>query len=242
MKSIYSCRNWLIGLTGITLLVFFSSYGNKQVHPGLNSKMVLKFLDRNNKGDYSMPEFRKYKFYFDKIELQGQGITKDGLFSDQDETAASRGFGFFLSSEGKKTMTVSQWIAHGGMAADVPEVPASLRHFYDPTRPVGERYLTDITNAKILGTLQKYVLSNPHTDGVQWALGKPGDISEGAQDHKFTWEHGKIWMEMALREPDARKKDGYMALAWRALGETLHMIADNGCPPHVRNDAHPSRL
>ena len=31
-----------------------------------------------------------------------------------------------------------------------------------------------------------------------------------------------------------------MAKAWRSLGETLHMIADNGCPAHVRNDAHPA--
>ena len=33
-----------------------------------------------------------------------------------------------------------------------------------------------------------------------------------------------------------------MAKAWRSLGETLHMIADNGCPVHVRNDGHPAFL
>jgi len=49
-------------------------------------------------------------------------------------------------------------------------------------------------------------------------------------------------MKMALRETNQDKKNEYMAGAWRALGETLHMIADNGCPSHVRNDAHPSPL
>jgi len=45
---------------------------------------------------------------------------------------------------------------------------------------------------------------------------------------------------MALKETNENKKNEFMAKAWRSLGETLHMIADNGCPPHVRNDAHPS--
>ena len=93
-----------------------------------------------------------------------------------------------------------------------------------------------------MGTLQKYVLTNPHIDGVQWALGTPGDHSTGIQDHQYTWERGKLWIQMALKETNENKKNEYMAGAWRSLGETLHMIADNGCPPHVRNDAHPSPL
>jgi hypothetical protein len=93
-----------------------------------------------------------------------------------------------------------------------------------------------------MGSLQKYALTNPRTDGVEWALGKPGDHASGVQDHQYTWERGKEWMRMALKEINQSKKDEYMAKAWRSLGETLHMIADNGCPPHVRNDAHPSPL
>jgi hypothetical protein len=46
-------------------------------------------------------------------------------------------------------------------------------------------------------------------------------------------------MKGALEESDPEKRNKYMARAWRSLGETLHMIADNGCPPHVRNDGHP---
>ena len=199
----------------------------------------MDFLKQNNKGDLSLPEFRKYTFYFlQGVTLKGTAITKDGFFSAND--VASAGFGYGYSEEGPAEMTPKFWISHGGYSADVPEVPASLRHFYDPTKDEGNRYLTDIADAKIMGSLQKYVLTNPHTDGVQWALGTPGDLSTDVQSHQYTWERGKAWMRLALRETDKDKKDEYMAKAWRSLGETLHMIADNGCPPHVRNDAHPS--
>ena len=112
----------------------------------------------------------------------------------------------------------------------MPQVPASLRHFYDPTKPPGDRYLTEIANAVIMGSLQKYVLTNPHTDGVEWALGKPGDLSANVQDHYYTWERGKSWMQLALKELSKEKQDEFMAKAWCSLGETLHMITDNGCP------------
>ncbi len=241
MKAISYFRFPLLVLASSMIIVIFTSYGNKNVHPDLNSMMVDAFLKRNNKSDFSQGDFKKYTFFFEAgTTLKGAAIVKDGLFSDLDVTAAGWGLGFKLSSEGPAEMTPKKWISSGGYSADVPEVPASLRHFYDPTRSAGDRYLTDINTAIVMGTLQKYVLTNPRIDGVEWALGKPGDISEGVQDHKYTWEHGKIWMLMALREPKQDKRNEYMANAWRALGETLHMIADNGCPPHVRNDAHPS--
>jgi hypothetical protein len=243
MKTIKDFRFPFLVILGSLIIVLFTSYGNKKVHPDINSMIVDAFLKRNTKSDFSEGDFKKYTFFFEAgTTLRGTTIVKDGLFSDLDVTAAGWGLGTNLSSEGAAEMTPKKWISTGGYAADVPEVPASLRHFFDPTRSAGDRYLTDITNAKIMGTLQKYVLTNPRIDGVEWALGKPGDISEGVQDHKYTWEHGKLWMQMALREPKQEKRNEYMANAWRALGETLHMIADNGCPPHVRNDAHPSPL
>jgi len=241
MKSTRTLRFTLSLLLGAFILVIFANYGNKKVHPDLNSLMVDAFLKQNNKGDFSSNDFKKYIFYFEKgVTLKGTAIIKDGLFSAGDVAAV--GFGYGYSDEGSATMTPKQWISDGGYSADVPEVPASLRHFYDPTRPTGDRYLTDITNARIMGSLQKYVFTNPRIDGVEWALGKPGEHSTSVQDHQYTWERGKLWMQMALKESDEDKKEEYMAKAWRSLGETLHMIADNGCPPHVRNDAHPSPL
>lgn len=241
MKSTALFRLSLSLLAGSLLLLLFSNYGNKKAHPDLNTLMVDAFLKRNNQGDFSQADFKKYMFYFEKgVTLKGTAIIKDGLFSANDVAAA--GWGYNYSEEGPAEMTPKQWITVGGYSADVPEVPASLRHFYDPTRSAGERYLTDITNARVMGSLQKYALTNPKTDGVEWALGKPGDRSTSVQDHQYTWERGKQWIQIALKETDKARKDTYMAKAWRSLGETLHMIADNGCPPHVRNDAHPSPL
>lgn len=242
----------LLLMSGISLILLFTSYGNKKVHPDLNAMMVDAFLKRNNQGEFSLKEFQKYTFNFDQADkLKGYAVVKNGYFSANDIAAAGviGDIGAVADKystidvycdEGLTERTTKQWIMGGGFSADVPEIPASLRHFYDPTRNEGDRYLTDIANSKVMGTLQKYALSNPHTDGVEWALGKPGDLSADAQSHQYTWERGKMWMQMALHELKKDKRNEFMAKAWRSLGETLHMIADNGCPPHVRNDAHPS--
>ncbi len=252
IKDIFSIS--ALVLSAIIILVLFTGYGNKKVHPDLNAMMIKKFLEKNNKGDFSQKEFRKYTFFFEQdMKLKGLGVIKEGLFSPNDLAAAGvvGDAGAVIDyntplniycEEGTAEMTPQGWIVHGGLAADVPEVPASLRHFYDPTRNVGDRYLTDIANSKLMGSLQKYALTNPHTDGIEWAIGQPGDKSNDAQSHQFTWERGKMWMQMALQEAKDDKRNEFMARAWRALGETLHMIADNGCPPHVRNDAHPSPI
>ena len=56
-------------------------------------------------------------------------------------------------------------------------------------------------------------------------------------EHRYNWEQAKYHVYLALIEPQNRNK--HMAFAYRALGETLHMIADMGCPAHVRDDSHP---
>ncbi|MBK6937550.1 MAG: hypothetical protein IPH18_12175 [Chitinophagaceae bacterium] len=242
----------LVAAAGILLL--FTSYGNKKVHPGLNGYMLDKFMTRCKNQGFAGSRFEHYGFYFKEWgKIRGTAITKNGLFSPGDVAAAGvvgdigaivdkNVVSAVYSDEGTMEMTPREWITDGGFAADVPEVPASLRHFYDPTRPAGSRYLTDITNARIMGAIQKYALTNPRMDGLDWALGKPGDKANSAQDHQYTWEKGKNWIRMALQEPDKDKRNELMAAAWRSLGETLHMIADHGCPPHVRDDAHPSPL
>lgn len=73
---------------------------------------------------------------------------------------------------------------------------------------------------------------------MEWAVGQAGTF--GVLEHNYTWENGKQFMKGALEEADPVKRREMMSRAWRSLGETLHMIADNGCPSHVRNDAHPS--
>lgn len=198
--------------------VMLTGYGNKVVHPNLNVAMFETFLLKNNKGSMSMPKYTNYKFRLDQYELLGTAIIKSGLF-------------LYDTEEGDSKLTGINWIKNGGDWADVPMVPASLRHFYDPTQKEGERYLQDTANARLMGFMQSQ-LSNPKTDGVEWAI--------RLQEHQYNWENGKLWLKKAFEESNQTMRDKYMAAAWRSLGETLHMIADNGCPSHVRNDAHPS--
>lgn len=240
-------------LTMLAFLLLFTGYGNKKVHPDLNRFMLEQFVKQAAGKDFAGSKFEQYLFYLnDWGKIRGTAITKNGLFPPGDvsggDVVGDLGIGFekvgvsIYSDEGPAEMTPREWIIDGGFAADVPEIPASLRHFYDPTKPAADRYLTDIANSKIMGNLQRYALTNPRTNGLDWALGTPGQKAGGVQDHQYTWERGKEKMRFALQEPDPAKRNALMAFAWRSLGETLHMIADHGCPPHVRDDAHPSPL
>lgn len=225
--------------------LFLLSYGNTKNHPTINGFIVESFLKKNNKGTFSMSKFKNYEFDFEKSKLKGDYITKPGLLnpSEIDNWKGDQLSNFELVglnptyTEEPREESPKKWIEHGGFSADEPEVPASLRHFYDPTRSDEERYLTDKVNSKVMSWFQSN-FKNPKTDGLQWALGTQGNF--GVTEHLYTWEHGKKYIQAALQEVNPNKRKNYMAKAWRSLGETLHMIADHGCPPHVRNDGHPS--
>lgn len=239
----------VLNTLGIIIVVasalLFLGYGNTKNHPTLNGFIVESFLSKNNKGDFSMTKFKNYQFDFKKPKLKGDYITVPGLFNpseidnfagDQLSNAELVGLNPTYTEESRE-VSPEEWIRHGGFSADVPEVPASLRHFYDPTRREGERYLTDTVNSKVMSWFQSN-FKNPKTDGLDWALGTQGNY--GVLEHTYTWEHGKKYMKAALEETNPEKRKNFMAKAWRSLGETLHMIADHGCPAHVRNDGHPS--
>lgn len=236
----------IIIIIALGFWILLTGYGNTKNHPTLNTFIVKHFTVKNNKGGVSMSKFRNYQFNFERVKLKGNYITAPGLFNPSEINSFSKEIAFWVSEKiyGKATFTEEmrektpiEWISHGGYSADVPEVPASLRHFYDPTRPAGKRYLTDDVNGKLLSWTQSK-FQNPETDGVEWAIGQAGSF--GAREHNYNWENGKQFMKGALEEADPAKRREMMARVWRSLGETLHMIADNGCPSHVRNDAHPS--
>ena len=219
------------------------SYGNEKNHRDINGFIVQSFVKNEDKA--FMNDFKNYKFNLDNVRLSGSYISKSGLFNPGFVDNLREDFAVdILIHQSNSTYTEEiglktpeEWIILGGYSADVPEVPASLRHFYDPTKPKGEGYLTDKVNSKIMATLQR-IMGNPKTDGVEWALGKKG--SYAISQHNYSWENGKAYIKGALEESNIDKRNKFMAKAWRSLGQTLHMIADNGCPAHVRNDGHPS--
>ncbi len=225
----------------IAMSIFLMSYGNIKNHPSINGFIVKSFM-KKAKSKSIIPDFKNYTFRLESGLLEGYYIAESGYFNAYQ---LDNWKGDLLSNIKKNStytekigrMYPAEWIKHGGYSADVPEVPASLRHFYDPTRSKGYRYLTDIINSAPMEII-KYNMDDPETNGVEWALGSKGSF--GSREHNYTWENGKSYIKGALEESNVDKRKKYMAQAWRSLGETLHMIADNGCPAHVRNDAHPA--
>jgi hypothetical protein len=154
--------------------------------------------------------------------------------------------GLELVTEGKRTGTFGWWVQEGGYTADEPELFAAFRHFYDPFQqsrdPAGNRvhYLTDHLNElDIYFRGVALVNNNPKVDAVDWAI--VGSAKEGWRPNAYCWNKGLEYMRQAMGEStDANAKLASYAAAWRALGETMHLMADMTCPPHVRNDSHPA--
>jgi hypothetical protein len=218
MKTLKNTIAMFLGsMLYLLLWQLLSSFGNHYGHPVINENMLNVFTD--NTGYKKIEKLKN--FYFDLNEtVTGTGITSGGKTT---------------ISEGKMTLSVKNWIIQGGIFADEPEVMNSLRHFYDPTQTAGSRYLTDQSRG-ILGYVQSAygIYDLPKIDGVEWAVANA--------DHEYNWVQGKIALKDAFSATEPTKKKELMAKAWRCLGETMHMVADNATPAHVRDDAHPAPL
>jgi len=222
----------LIGLGACGLLLALAgplwAYENVGAHPEINECALRVWLqpivDGGAKGllnDYLIRDRRSLR------KLTGQSVIQSGRWHND-------------IVQGNKQQSFFEWICDGGYTADEPECFMSLRHFYDPTRPAGQRYLTDInTMAEWFVWMQKKFplsggrddidLKNPMMDARHWALrGSP-----------FSWDRGVKDMQAAFIETDPEKKDRLFARAWRCLGETMHLLADMTVPAHVRDDGHP---
>ena len=146
--------------------------------------------------------------------------------------------------------TLRGWVTHGGYSADEPEMYASVRHFYDPTNTDGHPELTDQEN---LHGFYDYAVS-----ALAWGFTHP--------DNAFSFMKGLEYYKKAMEIPEDGKPpaaipasggDGsfrdlaftpehseharrfYLGKAFRALGESMHMISDMAMPAHTRNDSHP---
>ncbi len=197
-------------------------YGNVKAHPSINGAIVEKFNKLMNNANTRPQKFDKYEFKFDSDNelFKGKAITNSGFF------AATTG-------QSEESKSLAEWIKHGGYSADEPEIPASVRHFYDPIGlSNGKKYLTNN------GTWWEGAYPNPSTDAIEWAL---GDTQNGSSN-LWSLEVGKTNMYLALSNKDSNERKAYLAKAFRCIGEVLHNTGDMGCPPHVRNDSHASPI
>jgi len=217
-------------------------------HRAINEWALYLYLNNKAK-DTELGKFlAHYDFYGSKIT--GETVTAGGKF----ERGALVGLGI---SRGDKTETPYWWIIEGGYTADEPELYNSFRHFYDPLMKNNKvYYLTDhledvdnlidgyrkallkkITNSDYLPDFLDYDAVNPHVDARDWAIN--GTQNNGVAPNDYCWNKGLEYMNEAFTNPKASDKERLFAKAWRSLGETMHLMADMTCVPHVRNDSHP---
>jgi antitoxin component YwqK of YwqJK toxin-antitoxin module len=209
------------------------AYDNLSAHPKINQEAVLRYLERAKEdewlGNTSLGGRRAL----------GLAVVENGMLAIREEL---------------QEMTVADWLAHGGLSADEPELPASFRHFYDPLRRSQVHYLTDhiddllefgaglgqmvVSGAGWLVTLPD--TTNPQVDARLWALDHP--------DNRFTYAKAIEYYRAALgtSRPLSGGQTGQptgnvseYGKTWRAVGETMHLMADMTVPAHVRNDSHP---
>ncbi|MCB2206192.1 hypothetical protein KQI65_15725 [bacterium] len=218
MKKTKNTIAWLAGASCyIVLALTLSAYDNAEMHPAINDNIVDRFLQKVVNALNPPDEIKGYTFVLNgSHEYVGPAVTAAGYFAS-------------TTTESDVSKKPKEWIAHGGFSADVPEVPAALRHFYDPKGiDGGKTWLTD------RGTNWEWLVNNgafnPQINARDWALTH--------DDNPWSFAKGKQYIRQALAAEDDAQRDALMAKAWRCLGETLHLVADMGCPVHVRNDSH----
>jgi hypothetical protein len=140
--------------------------------------------------------------------------------------------------EKKRQKTLKDWIVDAGYSADEPEGPMAMRHFYDPTNSA-RSYLSDTDwVAGFLRLTLGSIAVNPEISAVDWAMDKDEGLAKQDTIFKqnYSFPDAKAYFQKAL--VDKSRDNEYYGQAWRAVGETMHLVADMGTPAHVRNDGH----
>ncbi len=160
--------------------------------------------------------------------------------------------GMEFITEGDRTEPFRWWIAEGAYTADEPELYNSFRHFYDPVARNGASYLTDHLN-QLDAVYRAWIYTtpagaaagavtgkdfNPQINAKDWAL--TGGKGASFWENEYCWKKGVSYMQQAFTVKGEDKRRLFVK-AWRSLGETMHLLADMSCVPHVRNDSHPGK-
>jgi len=220
--------NKVLRLLWFALLLFVlvlpvSAYGNLYAHPTINELALNHFKTK------IMPD----DLYLSETTLDGESC--NGIDWPKEKGVSWLPGEFTIAEPGEKTLAL--WIIDGGFSADEPELYQGMRHFYDPTKP-NAAYLTDHEFfAETLGLFFAHFnyagvygeADFPHISAVEWAFDK-------SNANLYSYPYGKMYFTKALLSDD--RNNEYYGKAWRAVGETMHLISDMTVPAHVRNDGH----
>ena len=156
--------------------------------------------------------------------------------------------GDFVSRE--MNLSMQRWIIMGGDWADEPHLFSSVRHFYDPLH-AKEGYVAYLTDQSWAHGLY----DSPQIDARSWGLNHPEnpftffmalssykaalEVQEDAPlPPQISMPHFKTNLNITAKDHEDQRHL-YLSRAYRALGESMHMLGDMTQPAHVRNDSHP---
>jgi hypothetical protein len=164
----------------------------------------------------------------------------------------------------RKEQTILRWLQEGSQMEDDPPCRAS-NHFHDPARPLNGAGLSDtfwftsgwcslgdypfgeLTSNLVWATGFTAAGQNvPSATGNTWDwhaarkffyVALTGDSMEldglKIAEGPWPWQKTTIAGQTGLNEPEREK---YLAWAFRAMGNVLHLLQDVSVPAHVRND------
>lgn len=222
-------RKWILSILLVLALALLpmcaSAYLNQETHPAINSA-ALDYYET-----MIMPDDRPVSAVTssDRLNYSLDGASCYGFAWDRQD-----GIENFARKEFYRQKPLADWIVDGGFSADEPEYIMSLRHFYDPKNQ-NKPWLTDLEFLRELG--ESYYgpsLGDPKMSARDWAFGlKKDDIYE----QRYSFNNGKEYYRLALE--NTSRENYYYGMAWRSVGETMHLMSDMTVPAHVRNDGHP---
>ncbi len=216
-------RRILIAVIIVLVCIPFqgTAYSNSNVggHPLINKFAVLYFEDKILPNDPLLAG----------TSIRGEptsGYTWDEIDGSED-------IGPRNTVSMNRNKLVHHWIEDGGYSADEPEYTMALVHFYDPVNP-SKPYLSDSRFLQEFGEFLDADFANPQRSAVDWAFDR--DLGYGYFIQDYSWNDALRYYKDALAYP-SRVNYNY-GQAWRAVGETMHLVSDMTVPAHVRNDGH----
>ena len=212
------------------------AYDNEVTHPKINEIAFQKFKDEVARQAPAVKAYARYEFDFWSPTIAAEVAKLTPAFTPGPSTGnevdlGSAKLNVSVVPGGGFEKTLTGHLKYGGYAADLPVIPQSLRHFYDPTNP-DEPWITDLVDATAVDRATSFIPAgkNPRTSAKGWALGLPPQ-----QESPYSLNKGRESFRAYLQTGQP-----FCALtAWRAIGETMHLLGDMTVPAHVRNDGHP---
>jgi hypothetical protein len=143
---------------------------------------------------------------------------------------------------------VSDWIKNGGKFEDEPAYTRSRNHFHDPLKPWDQAGLNSLLftgeSSALWIKTQEYRRS---TDlGGDWSWKKARQFYYAALTgnsmalNGFKVEEG--WFSSTTISGKTNmieaERKRFFAWAFRAVGQTMHLVEDASVPSHTRNDVH----